>query len=115
MEGVEQPKRIYCDMIIESVRHYSIYYFEIREFLKVYGKRNMVEEIREVLRNDEMENEILDLIYYITRNSESEMALEIKKIIEEYRKYQELKIMTFQIRSLSKLIILNRMIREGYL
>lgn len=116
LRGMQLPNHEMCsDLIIESVRYYSICCFEMRDFVKKYGRKRMAEEIRKVIRYDEMENEIHDLMYYVARNQEYKIAQDIERMIEEYRKYEELKIVTFQIRAMSVLVIVNRMIKEGYL
>ena len=63
-----------CDLIIESVRYYSIYHFEIREFLRTYGKKRMMQEIRDTIKYDDVENEIMELIHYIVRNPYNETS-----------------------------------------
>lgn len=103
-----------CDLIIESVRYYSIYHFEIREFLRVYGKKRMIEEIRDTIKYDDVENEIMELIQYIVRHPYNETSDSIQKLIQDYYRYNERKVITFKIRTISKLIIINRMIKEGY-
>lgn len=103
-----------CDLIIESVRYYSLYCFEIREFLRVYGKRRMMEEIRDAIKYDDVENEIMELIQYVVRHVNSDISNYIRQLIQDYYRYNQKKILTFKIRTISKLIIINRMIKEGY-
>lgn len=103
-----------CDLIIESVRYYSIYHFEIREFLRVYGKKRMMQEIRDTIKYDDVENEIMELIHYIIHHQNSDTSNNIRKLIQDYYRYSERKVITFKIRTISKLIIINRMIKEGY-
>lgn len=114
MEGVEQPERIYCDMVIESVRYYSLYCFEIREFLRVYGKRRMMEDIWDAIKYDDVENEIMELLHYVISHPNSNASDSIRKLVYDYYRYNQKKILTFKIRTISKLIIINRMIKEGY-
>lgn len=105
---------MYCDLIIESVRYYSFYQFEIREFLRVYGKKRMMEEIRDAIKYNDVENEIMELLQYIVCHPSSNAIDSIRKLVHDYYKYNEKKVITFKIRTISKLIIINRMIKEGY-
>lgn len=107
-------KDIYNNMIIESVRYYSIYHFEIREFLQVYGKRRMMEDIRNAVRYNDEENEIMELLQYTVRKPGKEIIEEIQGMVREYYKYLEMRVITFKMRILSKIMIFNRMIKEGY-
>jgi len=106
---------IYNNMIIESVQYYSIYHFEIREFLKEYGKKRMMEEIYNVIQYEDEENEVMELLQYIIRKPGKEITEVIKGMIREYYKYIEMGLITFKTRLLSKIMILNRMIKEGYI
>ena len=103
------------DLIIESVGYYSLYNFEIREFLRVYGKKRMMQEIRDTIRYNDVENEIMELLQYIVCHPTIEISNSIRKLIQDYYGYKEKKVITFKIRTISKLIIINRMIKERYI
>ena len=114
MEPVElTSNEMCCDLIIESVRYYSLYHFEIREFLRTYGKKRMMQEIRDAIKHDEVENEIMELLQYVVRHPSSETSNGIRKLVQDYYRYSEKKVVTFKIRTISKLVIINRMIKEG--
>lgn len=115
MEPVElTSNEMCCDLIIESVRYYSLYCFDIREFLRVYGKRRMMEDIRDAIKYDDVENEIMELLHYVVSHPNSNASDSIRKLVYDYYRFNEKKILTFKIRTISKLIIINRMIKEGY-
>lgn len=115
MEPIELTSNEMCyDLIIESVRYYSLYCFEIREFLRVYGKRRIMEDIRDAIKYDDVENEIMELLHYVISYPNSNASDSIRKLVYDYYRYNEKKILTFKIRTISKLIIINRMIKEGY-
>ena len=115
MEPVElTSNEMYCDLIIESVRYYSFYQFEIREFLRVYGKKRIMEDIWDAIKYNDVENEVMELLQYIVRHPTSGTSDNIRKVIQDYYRYNEKKVITFKIRTISKLIIINRMIKEGY-
>lgn len=104
-----------CDLIIESVRYYSLYHFEINGFLRGYGKKRIMQEIRNAIKYNEIENEIMEILQYVMHHPFSDTSNSIQRLVQDYYEYSEKKVITFQIRIISKLIIINRMIKEGYI
>lgn len=106
----------YMDLAIDNfIEYYRFYHPEIRAYIQSYGRSKLKRDVCETLIN----HDVADKIEYIWKcshlTSQRNERKRIQKTIKNYLVCLKTENLTYQIKYLIKIVILNNMLIEGFL
>ena len=106
----------YMDLVIDNfIEYYRFYHPEIRTYIQSYGRSKLKNDICETLINHDIEDKI-EFIWKCSRlTNRKNDRKRIQKTIKNYLMCLKTDNLTFQIKYLIKIVILNNMLIEGFL
>lgn len=106
----------YMDLAIDNfIEYYRFYHPEIRTYIQSYGRSKLKKDVCETLINHDVDDKIEYIWKCSGLMSRRNERKRIQKTIKNYLMCIKTENLTYQIKYLIKIVILNNMLIEGFL
>lgn len=114
VEGKMNDK--YMDLAIDNfIEYYRFYHTDIRIYIQTYGRSRLKKDVCETIINHDVDDKIDYLWKCMRFMSKKSHKKKIEKTIKNYLTCVQTENLTYCIKYLIKIVILNNMLIEGFL
>lgn len=104
------------DLAIDNfIEYYRFYHPEIRNYIQSYGRSKLKKDICETIINHDINDKIDYLWKCMYFMSDKSYKKKIEKTLKNYFACVHMENLTYQIKYLIKIVIINNMLIEGFL